>query len=269
MTTSIKAVWAALVAVIVGLGATSAYSLSSMKAQRNRAEDLATYNVALRESLTQVQNQLQSVSQKMDALETERRAAAAPAAARTNRVAAARPAAVNDPRWKQMQDRLAEQQKQLEGTQKDVDSTRQDLASTRDDIEKTRQDWSGRLDSTRDSLSGDIARNHDELVALQKRGERNYFEFTIDKSKKFQKVGPVSLSLRKADTKHKYFDVQMLVEDQTLEKKHINLFEPVMFRLTDQPQALELVVNEITKDQVKGYLSAPKYKNSELASTRE
>jgi len=106
------------------------------------------------------------------------------------------------------------------------------------------------------------------VVALEKRGERNYFEFQIDKAKKFQKVGPVSLSVRKVDFKRKYYDMQMLVEDQTLEKKHVNLYEPVMIRLADQPQPLELVVNEVSKDRVKGYLSAPKYKNSELASTK-
>ncbi len=164
-----------------------------------------------------------------------------------------RRAAAPDPRWKKLQSQLDEQQKQL--------------ASTQDDVKKTREELQGRLDSTRDELNGSIARNHDELVELRKRGERNYYEFTAVKSKQFQRTGPVSLSLSKADTKHKRFNLALLVDDVKLEKKNVNLYEPVLIYLPDRPQPLELVANEITKNQIKGYLSEPKYKKSELSAT--
>jgi len=146
--------------------------------------------------------------------------------------------APEDPRWNQMQSRLTDQQKQIE-------STREDLGKTRDD------------------LSTSIARNHDELVTLQKRGERNFIEFKLDKSKQFERIGSVRLSLRKADLKHKSFDLAMLVDDNELQKKKVNLYEPVWINLAGEQ--LELVVNQIAKDHVQGYLSAPKYKKSELA----
>jgi len=167
----------------------------------------------------------------------------------------------DDPRFKQLQGQLSDQQKALASTREDLDKTRADLGQTRDDLQ-------GNIDSTRGELSGSIARTHDEVVALQKRGERNYYEFQLTKSKQFERVGPLRLSLRKADTKHKRFDVTMMVDDNELQKKNVSLFETVSLSLSDRPQPLEVVVNQITKDHIQGYISEPKYKKSELAAAQ-
>jgi len=58
-----------------------------------------------------------------------------------------------------------------------------------------------------------------------------------------------------------------VVDDQQLEKKHVNLFEPMLLNTSDRPQPIELVVNEIHDNFIKGYISEPKYKKSELALT--
>ncbi len=68
------------------------------------------------------------------------------------------------------------------------------------------------------------------------------------------------------NVKQGYYDVVLMVDDRQLEKKHVNLYEPLMLTLGDRPQPLELVVNQINKDQVKGYVSEPKYKQSEQAA---
>jgi hypothetical protein len=99
-------------------------------------------------------------------------------------------------------------------------------------------------------------------VILQKRGERSYVEFELNKSKQFQRVGAVRLSLRKADVKHKSFDLTMMVDDNELQKKNVNLYEPVRINLLGDQ--LELVVNHVSKDHVQGYLSEPKYKKAEV-----
>src|SRR5262249_9800756 len=112
-----------------------------------------------------------------------------------------------------------------------------------------------------------IAKTHEELVVLAKRGERSYFEFDLEKSKQFQRFGPVTLSLRKADTKHKSFDLQMIVDDNTLTKKKVNLYEPIWIHTENESQPVQVVVNRIDKSHVHGYVSAPKYKPSELVST--
>ena len=143
------------------------------------------------------------------------------------------------------------------------------IAGTKQAVEDTRTELEGKLNSTKDELGGSIARTHEELVAMQKRGERNYNEFTLDKSKDFRKVGPVSLGLRKADTKHKRYNLELIVDDVTLEKKNVSLYEPVYLTLSDRPQPMEVVVNQISKNEIRGYVSQPKYRKSELVTEVE
>lgn len=158
-----------------------------------------------------------------------------------------------DTKYAKLQAQLDEQAKQLKETQEAV--------------EKDRADLEGTISSTRDDLNGSIAKTHEELVVLEKRGERSYSEFDLAKSKQFQRIGPVTLSLRKADTKHKSFDLAMIVDDNELNKKKVNLYEPIWIHAESEGQPIQIVVNRIDKDAVHGYVSAPKYKPSELAAT--
>lgn len=229
----------------------------------------ATDAQALTASLRQMQSQIQTLSDKLNILTSAAPAKSRPSAvpgenhrrAAAHQTLATRRRPTADLRIKQMQDQLSWQQKQL--------------ASTREDLQKTRSDLDGRLNSTRDELNGSIgrandsiARTHEELVALEKRGERNYYEFQLDKSKRFQRVGPLSLSLRKVNTKHKSYNLAMMVDDFQLDKKNVNLYEPVWITLSDRPQPLELVINHVDKDHVQGYLSEPRYKKSQLAASQ-
>jgi len=202
-------------------------------------------------------NQLQSVSEKLNATAVHL-AVPLPASRELERpslrAASSRNAsrATDDPRWRQMQMKLTDQQKEINTTREEASHARQELQND--------------LNSTRAELNGSIAKTHDELAVLQKRGERNYYEFQVDKSKQFHTEGPLSLSLRKVNVKQGYYDLVLVVDDRQLEKKHVNLYEPLMFTLSDRPQPVELVVNQINKNQVKGYVSEPRYKKSELAA---
>jgi len=201
----------------------------------------------------QLQGQIESLTGKLNEVSTAQQAAAAAAVQAntpTAKQAAGKRTAAESKRLKEIQARMEEQQKQLKDTQ--------------DEVAKTRSDLEGNLSATRDDLNGSIARTHEELVALQKRGERSYVEFNLPKSKQFQRYGPLMLSLRKADTKHKSFDLAMIVDDNQLNKKKVNLYEPIWIHRTDDPQPVQVVINKIDRDHVSGYVSAPKYRNSEL-----
>jgi hypothetical protein len=165
-----------------------------------------------------------------------------------------------DPWRKEIQSELTEQQKQLAEHQRQ-------LQETRESVEKTRTELESDLNSTRDDLNGSIAKNHEELVALEKKGECHYSEFDLRKSKQFQKAGPISISLRKSNTKHEYCDLVMIVNDSEVSKKHVDLYEPVRFYLEGFSQPLEVVINSIGKNSARGYISEPKYKPSELAAS--
>jgi len=171
--------------------------------------------------------------------------------ARPKNTAAKRKPAV-DKRYVELKAQLDDQQKQLKETQ--------------DEVAKNRADLEGSISSTRDELNGSIAKTHDELVLLEKKGERAYYEFDLPKAKEFQRVGPMSISLRKTDIKHKNYDLAMLVDDNELSKKKVNLYEPVWIHLEAGGQPVQVVVNKIEKNTVHGYVSAPKYKQSELAT---
>jgi hypothetical protein len=153
------------------------------------------------------------------------------------------------------------------GLQAQLAEHRRQLREIQDLVAKNRTDLEGSLNSTRDELNGSIARTHEELVALARRGERSYFEFDLAKSKQFQRIGPLTLSLRKADTKHKSFDMEMIVDDNQLTKKKVNLYEPIWIHTENDSQPAQVVVNRIEKDRVHGYVSAPKYKASEVTAT--
>ena len=241
------AMWLVIIALVCGTGVGLAY----LSRERRQLSDLATANQNLNAALDRTQTQLRTLTERLNERATVTPARPRPVAASV-RTGAARsrtaPQAAFDPRVNQLQSQVAEQQKQ-------IDSSREDLSKTRDDLEN-------RVNSTHDELSGSIARTHDELVELQKRGERNYYEFKLDKAKDFQRVGPFSVSLRKVNFKRKSYDLAMIVDDNQLQKKSVNLYEPVWIRVGDQPQPAELVVNQIAKNQIQGYISEPKYKQS-------
>jgi hypothetical protein len=214
-------------------------SLGFVVHEHGVAKQLSTQNSAMTASLQQTRGQLDDLNAKLSQLTA---AQAAAEAAKAERSASGRhPRAVrrDDPRWKKVQDELAEHQKAIESTQSD-------------------------LADTRTELSGGIARTHEEVVALAKKGERNYYEFDLNKSKQFERKGPIGISLRKANAKHDYADLALLVDDATLTKKHVNMFEPVMFYSGESKQPVELVINQVTRDHIHGYVSTPKYKTSDL-----
>ena len=139
-----------------------------------------------------------------------------------------------------------------------VDETRQELERTIADLKTVRGDLGVQ--------SGLIATNADELTALRELGERNYFEFDISKAKQASRVGPVTIRLRKADTKRNRFNIDLWADDKRIEKKNKTLLEPVQFYVIGSRQPCELVVNRISKDRIVGYLATPKVQQPRRAA---
>jgi hypothetical protein len=229
-----------LAAVLIG-GAGVGYAVH----ERHAATNLAAQNQQMTAQLSATNSQLNALTAKVnDLMSSETKPSpevpAAPVAGRAvhRRVASHRVNA-QDVRFKKIES-------QLDAQGKAIDQTRSDLASARTE------------------LSGSIARTHGELVVLEKKGERNYFEFDIVKQKEFKHEGPVSLRLKKANVKQGYADLLLVVDDRDLTQKHVNLYQPVMFYEPGSPQPVEVVINDVSKDHIHGYVSAPKYAPSEL-----
>jgi hypothetical protein len=109
-------------------------------------------------------------------------------------------------------------------------------------------------------MSGLIARNHDDLEDLKRRGDRNYYEFTLQKAKTPQRVGPVQMSLNKSDQKKSKYTVTVLADDKSIEKKDKTAGEPVQFYVKGSARLApyEIVVFDVGKNQITGYLATPK-----------
>ncbi|MEX2299653.1 MAG: hypothetical protein WD733_01880 [Bryobacterales bacterium] len=138
----------------------------------------------------------------------------------------------------------------VEGVQTEVEKNREEIERTIKELTTVRGDLGVQ--------SGLIATNAKEVDALRQLGERNYFEFDLGKTKQPQRVGPITLRLRRADLKRNRFTVDLWADDKQIEKKDKTLLEPVQFYLQGSRMPYELVVNELAKDHIKGYLSTPK-----------
>jgi hypothetical protein len=113
-----------------------------------------------------------------------------------------------------------------------------------------------------------IATNGKELTALRQLGERNYFEFKLAKTKTPEKVGDVQVKLISVDPKKNKYTITLIADDKTVEKKDKSINEPVQFYLSRASQPYELVVNEIRKDMIVGYVSAPKVQQSRKSASQ-
>ena len=139
----------------------------------------------------------------------------------------------------------------------EVSSVKNQVASTRSELEKTIGDLK-KVTGDLGVQSGYIATNGQELQALKRLGERNYFEFNLAKTKTPQKIGDITVMLKKTDQKRNKYTVEVYADDKRTEKKDKNINEPVQFYVAKARQPYELVVNEVGKDVVKGYLATPK-----------
>lgn len=153
---------------------------------------------------------------------------------------------------------------QVTAVSSDLSNVKTDVGGVRTDLGKTQNDLAQTVTQLQ-SMKGDlsdhsslIARNHDELEILKHKGDRTYYEFTLDKGNR-KPVGTVSLELKKTDAKKSKFTLIVYADDKKYEKKDRNINEPLQFYSGKDPALYEIVVNTInSKNQIAGYLSTPK-----------
>jgi chromosome segregation ATPase len=164
--------------------------------------------------------------------------------------------------------RLAQEQKaaekQIGAVSNDVASVKTDVGGVKTDVANTRTD----LETTKSQLqrvvgdagvmSGLIATNHSELEELKHKGDRNYYEFTLQKGAPPTLLSTIKIQLKKVDVKHSRYTMDVSADDRNIEKKDKNLDEPIQFYTGKSPVLFEIVVNDIEKNKVTGYLSTPK-----------
>ena len=139
----------------------------------------------------------------------------------------------------------------------DLTGAKGDISATKSDLEATK----AKLTSTIGDLgvqSGLIARNQEELDQLKRSGERNIYELHLTRSKTPTHVGPIQVTLTKTDPKKFKYTLMLVADDKTIEKKDKTADEPVQFYIKGATRPYEIVVFDVTKDKVNGYLATPK-----------
>ena len=129
----------------------------------------------------------------------------------------------------------------------DVDGVKTDLETTKNNLTMARGEF-GTL----------IAKNHDEIEELRRLGERDYYEFTIDRKGQREKVGDLMVELRGVNTKKNLYTVSLYVDDARFDKKNRSVNEPIYFFTRGSRSPLEFTVNQVAKNKIVGYLSVPK-----------
>jgi hypothetical protein len=205
----------------------------STRASLKQADDAMSQRLARSdEQNQQLQTELKAVADKLNITQAD--------------LAAAR---------KQSKYAVVSYNKKLTGLETSVKSELATKASS-EDVSKLNGDVTG--------VKGDlemgtlIARNHDEIDQLRRLGERDYFEFTVQRKSAPQKIGGIQVALKGTNVKKNQYTVDVLADDKNFEKKNRSVNEPIFFYTGGSRTALELVVNKVTKTTASGYLSVPK-----------
>src|SRR6266852_3258275 len=153
---------------------------------------------------------------------------------------------------KESEEKIGAVATEVGGAKKDIEATKTDLEATKGKLERSLGDMN--------VMSGLIAHNRDDLEDLKRRGDRNYYEFTLQRSKTAQRVGPVQMSLNKTDPKKAKYTLSVVADDKTIEKKDKTSGEPVQFYVKGSARMApyEIVVFDVGKNQITGYPATPK-----------
>jgi cell division protein FtsB len=261
--------------VLAALVAGEIYTIYKTNSIRDRLEaQQAETSKQMRADQDQLTGRLSAIenanAQQMDALKDELDAASKRLGSTGGELKHARAMVSqlqNDQRKQaeQLQAELAQKadQQQVGALNQDVSAQRTDLNNTKTALESVRSD----LGMARSEMGTLIARNHDDIEQLRKLGERDYFEFTVDRKNPVHVAG-VGLALKKTNVKRHRFNLDLVADDVRVEKKDRTINEPIFFYVSGSKKPYELVVNEVKSDTVKGYLSAPKGAKEVAASSR-
>src|SRR5947209_250340 len=145
----------------------------------------------------------------------------------------------------------------------DVNRLNGDVTGVKSDLDATKNS----IQMARSEMGTLIARNHDEIDQLRQMGQRDYFEFTVQRKNGATKVGYIQIQLKDTNPKKNQYTITVVADDNNFEKKNRSVNEPIFFYTGGSRAALELVVNKVTKTSATGYLSAPKAAGAASAST--
>jgi hypothetical protein len=220
-------------------------TLTAQTQQTKQNDDILNQRLAKAEDTNaQLQGELSVVTDKMKLTETE----VSRARAQTKKI--------KDEDAQQLSDLQNSVNGQLatKASVDDVNKLGTDVTGVKTDLDATKNN----LNMTRGEFGTLIAKNHDEIDELRRLGERDYYEFTIEKKGQREKVGDLMVELRNVNPKKNLYTVAIYSDDQRYEKRNRSVNEPIYFFTHGTRAPMEFTVNQVGKDKISGYLSVPK-----------
>jgi len=264
------------VALVAGaVSVVQLYQTHDLRAQlASSRQDAATLSSRVAESNETMQRELTDLRTRLAASEAqaqarlaEQNAAAAAQSAGKQRAAGTARRAANEQQAKikaletqlaQVQQSSQQNSARIDSVTNDVSSVKGDLASTRSGLDQANGDMQ-RVRGDLGVMSGLIATNGKEIEELRRLGDRNIYEFTLNTNEGERKVGDILVKLEKVNVKRNRYSLVINADDKKIEKKDKTTNEPVQFYVVSKArQPYELVVNEVSKHTIKGYLATPK-----------
>jgi cell division septum initiation protein DivIVA len=110
------------------------------------------------------------------------------------------------------------------------------------------------------SQQGEIAQTREDVNKLLATTGRSALPFELRRNVNREPVGPVTMVLKSVDTKNKKYSVCVYVSDQCIELKDRAVNEVVAFVISKDSAPLNLVATKVLRDQIVGYLEVPNHK---------
>ncbi len=138
------------------------------------------------------------------------------------------------------------------GVQGELDQTRESLNETADLLASTQSDV--------DAVSGRVGDHDAAIERLKMQGQRDVTKFELPVSKERTKIDTVHMRIKDIDYKKNRYTLEVMADDKVVTHKDRLLNEPVEFYVMGVAQPYEVVVTDIERNQVSGYLATPKFK---------
>ena len=139
------------------------------------------------------------------------------------------------------------------GVQGELDQTRESLTETADLLASTQKDVDG--------ISGRVGTHEAAIERLKMQGQRDVTRFDLPVSKERTKIETVQMRVKDIDHKKNRYTLEVMADDRIVTHKDRLLNQPVEFYVTGASQPYEVVVTDIERNQISGYLATPKFKD--------
>ena len=138
-----------------------------------------------------------------------------------------------------------------------LDETNSNLSGLEEAAESNRSEIAGNRDSL-GSLTTKVDANAEEIGGVKRSLDRDYYNFELQRNGGVMKVFNVAMLLKNTDFKNQRYHVEIVADGRRMNKKRVNINEPIFFYVEGQKKPYEILVNRVDKKFVVGYLSVPK-----------